>query len=53
MTQKETTYHLVIIANGVETSRFVSTNLREVELQRQVHIRSLAPGLAEIREIKE
>jgi hypothetical protein len=53
MTQKETTYKLVIIVNDVETTLFVSENLREVELQRQIHIRSLAPGLAEIREVQE
>ncbi|MEF2143800.1 MAG: hypothetical protein V3573_00010 [Desulfovibrionaceae bacterium] len=52
MTKKE--YQLVIIqSSGSEKPIYASPNKPEVELQLQKHVRSLAPGLAEIREVKK
>lgn len=53
MSKTEKSYTLVIVRNGSEIPQFVSKDIREVELQRQIHIRSLAPGYAEIREVKD
>lgn len=46
-------YELVITNGEVERSVFKAENMLDVELQRQRHIRSLAEGVAEVREVKE
>ncbi|MDD4730858.1 MAG: hypothetical protein PHX58_02875 [Desulfovibrio sp.] len=51
MSKKKNLYQLVIVANGKETPLLVSEDRRHLELERQRHVRSLAPGYAEVREL--
>lgn len=53
MSNKKTVYQLVVVTKNQETPLRVSTDHRHLELERQRHIRSLAPGYAEIREISK
>lgn len=48
---KKTMYQVVITSGDRERNISISINRREAELQLIRHIRSLAPGFAEIREI--
>ena len=44
-------YQLVLVYdNGREESIFISDDIREVELRKQNHIRSITEGIAEIRD---
>lgn len=46
-------YELVIDYNGEESVAFSAEKKREVDVVAQRHIRSLASGLAIVREVKE
>lgn len=46
-------FELVIESNGVEYVSFTAEKMREVELARERHVRSLTEGTASIREAKK
>lgn len=46
-------FELVITNGEEERSVYKAEKMLDVELERQRHIRSLAEGIAEVREVKE